>query len=72
MWTCLHATRLHVTCLHVCTCHYVTWGSGVSGIIAQEVKELLPAAVTQVGDIICSDGETIPSFLMVDKVGQRI
>uniref|UniRef100_A0A8C5D1W0 Myelin regulatory factor like n=1 Tax=Gadus morhua TaxID=8049 RepID=A0A8C5D1W0_GADMO len=38
-----------------------------TGIIAQEVKELLPAAVTQVGDIICSDGETIPSFLMVDK-----
>lgn len=40
----------------------------VPGIIAQEVRELLPTAVTEVGDLTCADGETIPSFLMVDKV----
>lgn len=39
-----------------------------SGVIAQEVKELLPSAVREVGDVNCSDGEKIPSFLMVDKV----
>ncbi|XP_029283887.1 myelin regulatory factor-like protein [Cottoperca gobio] len=38
-----------------------------TGIIAQEVKELLPSAVTEVGDISCSDGEKIHNFLMVDK-----
>uniref|UniRef100_A0A3B5AU93 Myelin regulatory factor like n=1 Tax=Stegastes partitus TaxID=144197 RepID=A0A3B5AU93_9TELE len=36
-------------------------------IIAQEVKELLPSAVKEVGDVSCSDGETIENFLMVDK-----
>ncbi|XP_042371093.1 myelin regulatory factor-like protein, partial [Plectropomus leopardus] len=38
-----------------------------TGIIAQEVKELLPSAVTEVGDISCSDGKMIHNFLMVDK-----
>nr|XP_023681588.1 myelin regulatory factor-like protein [Paramormyrops kingsleyae]XP_023681597.1 myelin regulatory factor-like protein [Paramormyrops kingsleyae]XP_023681606.1 myelin regulatory factor-like protein [Paramormyrops kingsleyae] len=38
-----------------------------TGIIAQEVKELLPSAVREVGDVVCSDGEKIPNFLMVDK-----
>ncbi|KAI4786864.1 hypothetical protein KUCAC02_036845 [Chaenocephalus aceratus] len=38
-----------------------------TGIIAQEVKELLPSAVTEVGDVSCSDGEKIRNFLMVDK-----
>ncbi|CAJ1054657.1 myelin regulatory factor-like protein [Xyrichtys novacula] len=38
-----------------------------TGIIAQEVRELLPSAVKEVGDISCSDGEQIPNFLMVDK-----
>ncbi|KAF7229480.1 myelin regulatory factor-like protein isoform X1 [Nothobranchius furzeri] len=38
-----------------------------TGVIAQEVKELLPSAVKEVGDITCSDGEKIPNFLMVDK-----
>lgn len=37
-------------------------------MIAQEVKELLPCAVKDVGDIAFSDGETINNFLMVDKV----
>ncbi|XP_033991656.1 myelin regulatory factor-like protein isoform X2 [Trematomus bernacchii] len=38
-----------------------------TGMIAQEVKELLPSAVTEVGDVSCSDGEKIHNFLMVDK-----
>ncbi|XP_066580281.1 myelin regulatory factor-like protein isoform X2 [Amia ocellicauda] len=38
-----------------------------TGIIAQEVKELLPSAVVEVGDVTCLGGETIPNFLMVDK-----
>ncbi|KAM4712356.1 myelin regulatory factor-like protein [Anableps anableps] len=38
-----------------------------TGVIAQEVKELLPSAVMEVGDIVCSDGEIIENFLMVDK-----
>ncbi|XP_047430695.1 myelin regulatory factor-like protein [Mugil cephalus] len=38
-----------------------------TGIIAQEVKELLPTAVKEVGDVIFSDGERIHNFLMVDK-----
>ncbi|XP_029351538.1 myelin regulatory factor-like protein [Echeneis naucrates] len=38
-----------------------------TGIIAQEVKELLPSAVMEVGDITCLNGEKIQNFLMVDK-----
>uniref|UniRef100_A0A3Q3MXA8 Uncharacterized protein n=1 Tax=Mastacembelus armatus TaxID=205130 RepID=A0A3Q3MXA8_9TELE len=38
-----------------------------TGVIAQEVKELLPSAVMEVGDVTCSDGEKINNFLMVDK-----
>lgn len=38
-----------------------------TGVIAQEVKELLPSAVKEVGDVGCSDGEMIHNFLMVDK-----
>ncbi|XP_036432945.1 myelin regulatory factor-like protein isoform X2 [Colossoma macropomum] len=38
-----------------------------TGIIAQEVRELLPTAVREVGDITCSDGQKIQNFLMVDK-----
>ncbi|KAI4878047.1 hypothetical protein NFI96_011653 [Prochilodus magdalenae] len=38
-----------------------------TGIIAQEVKELLPSAVREVGDVTCSDGQKIHNFLMVDK-----
>lgn len=32
------------------------------------MKELLPSAVKEVGDVSCSDGEKIHNFLMVDKV----
>ncbi|XP_062239217.1 myelin regulatory factor-like protein isoform X1 [Platichthys flesus] len=38
-----------------------------TGIIAQEVKQLLPDAVKEVGDVTCTDGEMIHNFLMVDK-----
>ncbi|KAM6287561.1 myelin regulatory factor-like protein [Spheniscus humboldti] len=38
-----------------------------TGIIAQEVKELLPQAVREVGEVSCNDGEKIENFLMVDK-----
>ncbi|KAG6933209.1 myelin regulatory factor-like, partial [Chelydra serpentina] len=38
-----------------------------TGIIAQEVKELLPTAVKEVGDITCENGEKVDNFLMVDK-----
>nr|XP_002667695.3 myelin regulatory factor-like protein [Danio rerio] len=38
-----------------------------TGIIAQEVRELLPSAVREMGDITCINGETIDQFLMVDK-----
>ncbi|XP_065512676.1 myelin regulatory factor-like protein [Caloenas nicobarica] len=38
-----------------------------TGIIAQELKELLPQAVKEVGDVACDGGEKIENFLMVDK-----
>ncbi|XP_019753034.1 myelin regulatory factor-like protein isoform X2 [Hippocampus comes] len=39
-----------------------------TGVLAQEVKELLPSAVKEVGDITCHDGHKINNFLVVDKV----
>ncbi|KAM9771881.1 myelin regulatory factor-like protein isoform 9-T12 [Syngnathus typhle] len=39
-----------------------------TGVLAQEVKELLPSAVKEVGDITCHGGHRIDNFLMVDKV----
>ncbi|XP_032894275.1 myelin regulatory factor-like protein [Amblyraja radiata] len=38
-----------------------------TGMIAQEVKEILPAAVKEVGDVTYTNGEKIENFLMVDK-----
>ncbi|XP_051911014.1 myelin regulatory factor-like protein isoform X2 [Hippocampus zosterae] len=38
-----------------------------TGVLAQEVKELLPSAVKAVGDITCRDGRKIDNFLVVDK-----
>ncbi|XP_078272792.1 myelin regulatory factor-like protein [Rhinoraja longicauda] len=38
-----------------------------TGMIAQEVKEILPAAVKEVGDVTYTNGEKIKNFLMVDK-----
>ncbi|XP_069758401.1 myelin regulatory factor-like protein [Narcine bancroftii] len=38
-----------------------------TGMIAQEVKEILPAAVREVGEVTYSNGKKIENFLMVDK-----
>nr|XP_020022885.1 myelin regulatory factor-like protein [Castor canadensis] len=38
-----------------------------TGMIAQEVREILPRAVREVGDVTCESGETLENFLMVDK-----
>ncbi|XP_043420219.1 myelin regulatory factor-like protein [Prionailurus bengalensis] len=38
-----------------------------TGMIAQEVREILPRAVKEVGNVICENGETLENFLMVDK-----
>ncbi|XP_053441920.1 myelin regulatory factor-like protein isoform X2 [Nycticebus coucang] len=38
-----------------------------TGMIAQEVQEILPAAVREVGDVTCENGEMLENFLMVDK-----
>ncbi|EHH66487.1 hypothetical protein EGM_03490, partial [Macaca fascicularis] len=39
-----------------------------TGMIAQEVQEILPRAVREVGDVTCENGETLENFLMVDKL----
>ncbi|XP_077565724.1 myelin regulatory factor-like protein [Stigmatopora nigra] len=38
-----------------------------TGVLAQEVKELLPSAVKEVGDVTCHDGHKIDKLLVVDK-----
>ncbi|XP_014306294.1 myelin regulatory factor-like protein [Myotis lucifugus] len=38
-----------------------------TGMIAQEVQEVLPRAVREVGDVTCENGETLENFLMLDK-----
>ncbi|XP_021029162.1 myelin regulatory factor-like protein [Mus caroli] len=38
-----------------------------TGMIAQEVQEILPRAVREVGDVTGGNGETLENFLMVDK-----
>ncbi|XP_059507989.1 myelin regulatory factor isoform X7 [Stegostoma tigrinum] len=38
-----------------------------TGVIAQEVKEILPEAVKETGDVVCANGETIENFLVVNK-----
>ncbi|XP_066490624.1 myelin regulatory factor-like protein [Tiliqua scincoides] len=38
-----------------------------TGVIAQEVQELLPRAVKDVGDFTCQNGGKVRNFLMVDK-----
>ncbi|XP_047598150.1 myelin regulatory factor-like protein isoform X3 [Lutra lutra] len=42
-------------------------GAHQTGMIAQEVREILPRAVREVGDVTCENGETLRNFLMVDK-----
>ncbi|XP_078077205.1 myelin regulatory factor-like protein [Mustelus asterias] len=38
-----------------------------TGMIAQEVKEILPSAVREVGDVTYTNGDKIENFLMIDK-----
>ncbi|XP_060742539.1 myelin regulatory factor isoform X1 [Tachysurus vachellii] len=38
-----------------------------TGVIAQEVQQILPEAVKDGGDVVCSNGETIPNLLVVNK-----
>ncbi|XP_072277869.1 myelin regulatory factor isoform X2 [Pyxicephalus adspersus] len=38
-----------------------------TGVIAQEVQEILPEAVKKTGDVVCANGETIENFLVVNK-----
>ncbi|KAF7224314.1 myelin regulatory factor isoform X2 [Nothobranchius furzeri] len=38
-----------------------------TGVIAQEVQEILPEAVKEGGDVVCANGETIPNLLVVNK-----
>ncbi|XP_074399685.1 myelin regulatory factor isoform X6 [Zonotrichia albicollis] len=38
-----------------------------TGVIAQEVKEILPEAVKDTGDLVFSNGKTLENFLVVNK-----
>ncbi|KAM8861620.1 myelin regulatory factor isoform 1-T1 [Synchiropus picturatus] len=38
-----------------------------TGVIAQEVQQILPDAVKEGGDVVCANGETIPNLLVVNK-----
>ncbi|XP_015248155.1 PREDICTED: myelin regulatory factor isoform X1 [Cyprinodon variegatus] len=38
-----------------------------TGVIAQEVQQILPEAVNEGGDVVCANGETIPNLLVVNK-----
>lgn len=42
--------------------------SSDTGVIAQEVAEILPEAVTPAGDVILDNGTAIDNFLVVNKV----
>jgi myelin regulatory factor len=39
-----------------------------TGVIAQEVREILPDAVDETGDVVLANGETITSVMVVNKV----
>lgn len=39
-----------------------------TGVIAQEVREVIPEAVKEAGDIPLKNGEVIKDFLVVNKV----
>ncbi len=39
-----------------------------SGVIAQEVQQILPEAVKEGGDVVCANGDTIHNLLVVNKV----
>ncbi|XP_078271361.1 myelin regulatory factor isoform X3 [Rhinoraja longicauda] len=38
-----------------------------TGVIAQEVKKILPDAVRESGNVVCANGKTIENFLVVNK-----
>lgn len=38
-----------------------------TGVLAQEVQQILPDAVKEAGDVVLPDGETIENFLVVNK-----
>ncbi|TWW75966.1 Myelin regulatory factor [Takifugu flavidus] len=38
-----------------------------TGVIAQEVQQILPEAVKEGGDVVCANGETIANLLVVNK-----
>ncbi|KAM6160059.1 myelin regulatory factor [Erethizon dorsatum] len=38
-----------------------------TGVIAQEVKEILPEAVKDTGDVVFANGKTVENFLVVNK-----
>ncbi|XP_023562845.1 myelin regulatory factor isoform X3 [Octodon degus] len=38
-----------------------------TGVIAQEVKEILPEAVRDTGDVVFANGKTVENFLVVNK-----
>lgn len=40
-----------------------------TGVIAQEIQQILPDAVQPGGDVILPSGEVIENFLVVNKVG---
>lgn len=41
---------------------------GDTGVIAQEVAEILPEAVSPAGNLLLKDGTLIDNFLVVNKV----
>ncbi|PKK18206.1 myelin regulatory factor [Columba livia] len=42
-------------------------GASETGVIAQEVQEILPEAVKDTGDLVFSNGKTLENFLVVNK-----
>lgn len=40
-----------------------------TGVIAQEVAQVLPEAVSPAGDLVLENGQTVDNFLVVNKVG---
>ena len=40
-----------------------------TGVLAQELREVLPDAVKETGDLVLPSGEVIENFLTVNKVG---
>lgn len=43
-------------------------GNTDTGVIAQEVREILPEAVSPAGNLLLEDGTSIDNFLVVNKV----